>query len=364
MMTDILTKKKPVRLKDRSGVMLIVVLWIVAILSVLIMGISRQASVELALTKHQREKFRTKHAALAGLMYAMAQLQKDSLNSETRTFDTLYQCGIVLEDKQQPEELFRNVPLGDGFFDVKFMKMKDEERQVFFGFEDEESRINVNLLTSQNYQILKYLVIYFGFEEEAADIVAASVVDWVDGDETTFNAPYGAEEDFYSNQSPPRHCKNYAFESVDELRLVKGMTEDIFKKIKDYVTVYPPAGRFQVNMDTASRPVLTALARSLTGSQTNTELEDADGVVEKICDYRKGDDGQLGTADDKIIDVGQLALNSEERIIALKMLQSRTKISSYFRIYVDGGYGSSAVHSNIEAVVFRDNFSIVYWKRS
>ena len=348
---------------DKSGVVLIVVLWIIAILSVFILGLGRRAGVELALTQYQRARFKARQSAVSGLVYSMAHIRKDSFDPGTRGIDTLYQRGIKLDDGQTAEELFSLAASGDKNFEVRLPARGEDSSPPAFGFEDEESRINVNLLTQQNYKVISALIVYFGFDEETADIIASAMIDWKDSDENTFNAPYGAESDFYARQDPPRACKNYPFESVEEVRLVRGMTDDIFRSIKDYITVYPASGRFQVNLDTASRPVLTALARAATGSQTNTEQEDADGVVEKILQNRRGEDGQFATADDRTFDISQLSLNNEERIVALMMYQSQTRISNYFRVSVNGFSGDGGVRSSLEAVVSRDKLSIVSWKR-
>ncbi|MFA5261179.1 MAG: type II secretion system minor pseudopilin GspK [Candidatus Omnitrophota bacterium] len=351
-------------LTDQSGVILIVVLWVVAILSVFILGLGRRASVELALTQHQREKFKARHAAMAGLVYAMACIRRDGLDPQTRTFDTLYQRGIKLDEGQTAEDLFGRVASGDGYFEIRNSEIGDDEAaRPVFGFEDEESKINVNLLSQQNYKVLGALITYFGFDEDNADILASAVIDWKDSDDNTFNAPSGAERDFYLQLDPPRSCKNYPFESVEEIRMVRGMTEEIFQKIKPYITVYPFSGRFQVNLDTAPRPVLVALARGAAGNQTNTEQEDADGVVEKILQNRVGEDGHIATADDQAFDINHLSLNSEERIVALMMYQNLARTSNYFRISVNGSSGPGGASSKIEAVVSRDNLSILYWKR-
>lgn len=52
-----------------------------------------------------------------------------------------------------------------------------------------------------------------------------SILDWTDAD----NNPraYGAEEETYQELDLPRHCRNAAFETVEELLLVNGITPDI-----------------------------------------------------------------------------------------------------------------------------------------
>jgi hypothetical protein len=55
--------------------------------------------------------------------------------------------------------------------------------------------------------------------------LAASIVDWHDADSTT--TPGGAESDYYMMQPEPYACKNSAFETLGELRMVKGATPDV-----------------------------------------------------------------------------------------------------------------------------------------
>ena len=59
-------------------------------------------------------------------------------------------------------------------------------------------------------------------------------------------------------------CETFCFEEdidevLDELLLVKGVTRDIFDKVKDRVTVY---GTGQVNINTAGMRVLQSLGMS------------------------------------------------------------------------------------------------------
>jgi type II secretory pathway component PulK len=55
--------------------------------------------------------------------------------------------------------------------------------------------------------------------------LAAAIVDWRDGDsEVTVN---GAEDETYQQLNPPYRCKNADFDSLDELRLVRGMYPEI-----------------------------------------------------------------------------------------------------------------------------------------
>ena len=71
--------------------------------------------------------------------------------------------------------------------------------------------------------------------EEAAGIFEA-IVDWTDPD----NMPsglYGAEEDYYLSRPDPYRPANAPFRSLEELQLVRGITPELMKAIRPYITV-------------------------------------------------------------------------------------------------------------------------------
>lgn len=84
-----------------------------------------------------------------------------------------------------------------------------------YGFTDEAARLNLNTATVEMLQWLPRMT----------PQLAAAIVDWRDTDSTVTDG--GAEDDLYLRLPTPYHCKNAAFESVEELRLVYGMTAEI-----------------------------------------------------------------------------------------------------------------------------------------
>jgi hypothetical protein len=55
--------------------------------------------------------------------------------------------------------------------------------------------------------------------------VADAIVDWIDVDNKP--RPYGAEDDSYTRQNPPFHCKNGPLDSLEELLLVRGVLPEL-----------------------------------------------------------------------------------------------------------------------------------------
>ncbi|NGO39413.1 hypothetical protein G4L39_08375 [Limisphaera ngatamarikiensis] len=86
-----------------------------------------------------------------------------------------------------------------------------------FGLVDEASKLNLNTATREMLERLTNLVLY--------PEVAAAIVDWRDSDsEPEVN---GAEDQVYLRLNPPYRCKNAPFETVEELRMVYGVTLEL-----------------------------------------------------------------------------------------------------------------------------------------
>lgn len=126
---------------------------------------------------------------------------------------------------------------------------------------DLQGRFNLNnLLGADGVQISEPDLRYFQRLLrllEIDDQLAVAVLDWLDADfETRF--PEGAEDDYYLIQTPPYRAANRVFLSISELRLVKGVTPEIWNRLAPYVTALPE--RTLLNVNTAQAPLLAALS--------------------------------------------------------------------------------------------------------
>ncbi len=77
-------------------------------------------------------------------------------------------------------------------------------------------------------------------EPEAVAILEA-LIDWLDKDtmETGFG---GAEQMFYSRQTPPYRPADLPMRDLSELRLVKGITPQLYLVLRDSLTIWPREG--------------------------------------------------------------------------------------------------------------------------
>ncbi len=112
------------------------------------------------------------------------------------------------------------VPLGDAKFWLIGRSTNDWEVNLTkpaFGLVDEASKINLNApwLTAEMIEYLPGMTLQ----------IAAAILDWRDANSSV--SDNGAEDETYSRLTQSYKAKNAPFESVEELRLVAGMTAEI-----------------------------------------------------------------------------------------------------------------------------------------
>ncbi|OIO37158.1 MAG: hypothetical protein AUJ72_05070 [Candidatus Omnitrophica bacterium CG1_02_46_14] len=218
-------------------------------------------------------------------------------------FSPTYDC---LNDPWSKDPAFKEVPLGDGgscSVSYQISKADTKEMITLYGLTDEQSKINVN--TADAETLTRILQSAGSLDEEAAAAAAFCIIDWRDADFGFEHPSYGAEDDYYNHLQQPYACKNAPFEVPDELLLIKGINREIFDKIRLSITSF---GTGQVNINTASKEVLTAL-----GLQDRT--------VDKIISYRYGDDRDERTGDDRVFTDGSAIPAQLNKVTAIDMAE-------------------------------------------
>jgi len=294
---------------------LIVTLWVLSFLTILVVNLGFMVRTQLQFADHLQDRLKMYYIARGGIEKAAAELYED----QTDNVDTLN------ESWANNEELFRDFPFIGGYITVSYKPggLPEEEEAGLYGAMDESSRIDINNAPAD---VLKTLLENAGEVEtdEAIDI-ANSIVDWRDKDVALSEG--GAENDYYQGLSDRYECKNGNFQIAEELLLVKGMTPEIFARIKDLVTVY---GTQQVNINTAGFSCLRSL-----GLESD--------LCEKIITFRRGSDERDGTEDDyvlknpsEIMNVGSLFTKEATQINSLISRNIFKVRSDTFRIISRG----------------------------
>jgi competence ComEA-like helix-hairpin-helix protein len=187
---------------------LVGLLWCLALLSVVVIGVLHTARLDLMVVKNHGDRIQAHYLALAGIEKAKALLYQ---NARLRTRSRTSHSGELYNAPEQ----FRDVPLGRGQFRVLRPGRADEGGGVIYGVSDEESRLNVN------YSSVEQLTGIYGM---TPDVVAA-INDWRDADNAV--SPGGAEAEYYSSLRPPYLQRNGPFQTVRELLMVRGISREL-----------------------------------------------------------------------------------------------------------------------------------------
>jgi DNA uptake protein ComE-like DNA-binding protein len=195
-------------------------------------------------------------AAVSGLHRTLIELAAD-----TNAYDGLDETWMYVDSTQ--EDLLPNEDLS---YQVSVL--------------DECSKLNINTADEDALMQLPGM----------AQPVAEAIIDWRDSDDSPL--PQGAEEDYYQTLSPPYHCANAPFRTIEELLLVEGPKTNQSQKGKprpwiDLLTVYSTAKeeasdgemRLDVNQATADQ----------IAERMGTDL--AAGDAQAIVDARQNQSG-------------------------------------------------------------------------
>ncbi|MFA6321273.1 MAG: hypothetical protein WCY36_05385 [Candidatus Omnitrophota bacterium] len=306
---------------NRKGTILVTSLWILAILSILAMGIGFRVSIEARLAKYNIDSLRALYLAKAGAAKAAYRLLKTPT-----TTDSLYESGVLFssEEKSDPAKAAAvfNDSLGDGYFSVGY-----KEGGVFYsGMSEEERRININTAPEN---VLKNLLIYVGEDPT----IASCIVQW--------RSPGpGLNDGYYESLPFSYKCKHAKFSAPEELLLVKGVTRNLFEKVKDYITVSGP-DKFVININTAPKTVLSTIIMADASADGSIDKITADFCSDKIIALRNGYDGQQGTKDDNKfttsnINLEQISQGALSATQSSNLTKDFTISSVYFRIESKG----------------------------
>lgn len=283
----------------KKASLLIVVLWVLFFLSMSAIVIKTYLLPKLEVVSRLKQAVVCYYAARSGVEYAI-----DLVNSQL-----LEENYVALnQDWANNADLFFQKKVGDATFSLETpVPSTGGGSSIRYGLVDEESKINVNFANTQTLKLLFELV--GELNEQISSELAAAIIDFRDEDDDS--SDFGAENEYYDAYDFGYGCKNDLFENIEELLLVRGMTQEIFLKVKDYLTVY---GNGIININTASEIVFLSL-----------ELDK--DLVKKLVSYRNGDDQISGTNDDNVFENISLVTNILSEKIGL-LIEEHQQLSN------------------------------------
>jgi general secretion pathway protein K len=279
------------KLKNERGVALLAVLMGIALMTLIVVDFAMSAGLGFVSAANQANELRSYYLARSAINVGLALLAQDTrLDAQSQTpFDSLQDPWAVP---------FPPIPVDGG---VVALSIVDETRKLSVNsLVDTDGEINQPAM-----QRMIRLFSVLGINPE----VLAAIVDWIDPD--NIESPGGAEADYYLGLRPPYQPRNGPMPTIGDLKMVKGINEAAFNRLRPFLTVMPET---QVNANTASAEVLASLA---------DEMMEDPKIVQAIMEAR------ANRPFENITDVANLP---EVGTIGSKLTQVLTTRSQYFTI--------------------------------
>lgn len=237
--------------RNQKGVALIMVLLAMALVVMLASGMTRQQSLRIFKAGHYLAQQQGYNIALGAEEFARR---------------------ILVRDFEEDRENSLMVDSPDEFWAMNAAILPlDENGVAEVQIDDLGGRINLNDLVTTNGQVdtltkdrLTRLFVALGITGLNVD----ALIDWIDSDDQTVSA-YGAEDGQYLMADQPFRTANQPFVSITELRLIEGMTEEIYVALRPHVTAVPVSG-IGINVNSATVPVLMSLHNELNEAQAES----------------------------------------------------------------------------------------------
>ena len=308
-------------LSSQSGVALVMVIWILALLMVIVGEFGYSMRTEVNATRQFKEAAEAYYIAEAGLSRAIVEILQQSTASDDADDEA---APLSAEGPEAPWRVnvpLPAVPFGEGQYRVYI--------------DNESGRVNIN---TAERGLLQMLVDHFDLSETEKDTIVDAILDWRDSDE--LHRLNGAESDYYQSLPRPYHSKNGPFDSVSELLLVRGVTPEIYYGgLQDMVTVALDDGSWAgqgltrakalrraaggaVNIN-AARPAMLAALPNMTAD-----------AIQDVLAFREHDD--FRSLDEVATVVGGELFEAIAPFITLQM-------SPYYIIHTEGRLTDSPV---------------------
>ena len=221
--------------RRQDGMALIVVLWLVVLLGVMAAGHSRNVHTDTTLAARQVQSAKARALAEAGINHAILEM----LAADTG----------------------RKLPVDGSLFDVRI-----GDDVVTIAIRDASGLVDLNVAKPG---LLDAALAACNVGESARRELVDAILDWRDGDD--LRRLNGVEDDDYVAAGVAWTSRDDAFDAVDELKYLPGMSQARYDCLAPFVTVH--SGRGGLNMEYAP-PVLIA---ALTGEEVPAAEPEEDG---------------------------------------------------------------------------------------
>jgi general secretion pathway protein K len=233
--------------KKQAGISLIIVLWMLAIMTVIALAFSHSVRTEVMLTSNFQNQAKSMGLAEAGIWRGVAMVLNKSIAKSSGQ---------------------------DIRLDGSTYSLETDEGELKILLQSSSGLVDINRASAE---VIQALLVQQGAAEEQVKIITDSLLDWRDKDD--LKHLFGAETADYMAQGLSYGAKNGLINSIEEMGRINGMTQSLYLKILPLITVY--SGQARVDVNTVPRSVL----HSLPGM--------SDSIVDSILADRESGTGQI-----------------------------------------------------------------------
>jgi general secretion pathway protein K len=204
-------------LRANHGIALVSVLWVLVLLTAIVAEFAYSMRTEVNITRNFKEAAQAHYIAHSGVMRAVVEIVRNTAMADNPAVTNEAVAGNIwrVNAPIAPQ------PFGAGEFSVHI--------------DNAAGRIDLN---TAGEKLLWLMADTLDISDAEKAVIVDSILDWRDSDD--FHRLHGAENRYYQSLPDPYDCKNAAFDTVEELLLVRGMHPELFyKNLKTIVTVIP-----------------------------------------------------------------------------------------------------------------------------
>ncbi|MDA1017843.1 MAG: type II secretion system protein GspK [Planctomycetota bacterium] len=203
---------------DHHGTVLLVVLVVIVLISLGAYSFSELMLSEYQASDSYGRRVQGRVYAEAAIEFAAAQLESEDADAAPNYYHNpeLFQA-VLMKDSDYVRTRGR-------FSIVTAVENDPNSSRIRFGLVNESSKLNLNTLLQLELSEEEVRDVLMKFPNMTEDI-ADSIMDWIDDDDEA--REFGNESEYYAGLSTPYAPRNGPLESLDELLMVAGVTQEL-----------------------------------------------------------------------------------------------------------------------------------------
>ncbi|USD37807.1 type II secretion system minor pseudopilin GspK [Ferrimonas sp. SCSIO 43195] len=253
-------------MKRQQGIALLTVLLVLAVMTTIAASFSERSRLAVRRTVNHNQYEQAYWFALSAEELAKRALKQDMEDADGT---------VHLQQYWATADVIYPVEGGQIIGHLDDMRSCFNINALSQGLTDDEKKANPNQkpMVQKQFQAMLEDI---GFDLYMAEMAAERLHDYLDADDRT-QGSYGAEDADYEAREVPYRAANQPMWHHSEMRAVLGISQPMYKALKDYVCVIPGDSTQIVNVNTVPVERASLLVGMFNGELSRSQVEDLIG---------------------------------------------------------------------------------------